>query len=225
MRQIACVAALVILLVGCQVERLSRIATPTELRAATPEPPEKRKPWQVPEIPSDVPTARAIHCPEEQPIPEGMTRVELWYSYFSPEGIPFLETIVVVRRDIPATDAIINATLEAWIEGPTADERKRGVVSGVPRNVEVLGINTDRGSATVDLNEAFERNGLGTLYEGWLLTELAGIVTQFSGIDRVVLRIEGEENDYFGGHGFIIENGLRRPERRGIPHLYDLCLS
>ena len=214
----------VLLLASCDAAR-PITATPTEIRAAHSYDPAKDRGTRRAEIrPPDVPTARALYCPEPPAGSADKMPVELWFTYYAPEGNPFLDSIVVVDRYIRPTDAVISAALREWIEGPTKLERKLGVVGGPPPDAEVLGIDIDDGIVTVDMNQAFMDNGLGTVYEGWMLTEFAGTVTQFPGIERVFLRIEGETVPYFGGHGFIIEDGFTRPSRRWAPDLEKFCL-
>lgn len=202
-------------------------ATPTEIRAAhSYDPTEHRGTRWAETRPPDVPTARAVYCPDVEPVTEGTTRVELWHAYFYDDGESFYENIVIVHRDIPTTDGIAAATLREWFKGETASERKRGIFSQVPPGTQLLGLDIDDGFAVVDLNQAFEYNGLGTVYEGWLLTQLAGTLYQFPTIERVKLRIEGVERTSFGGHGLHIgKDGLNRPLRRFVDLADDLCLS
>lgn len=146
--------------------------------------------------------------------PEGMVRVELWFGDAT-DSAAFAPSLVV-RRDIAATDAIAAATLRAWIEGPTKQEERAGAYSSAPDGTELLGIDVDDGTAVVDLNAAFEYTGLGTTYEGAILEQLAGTITQFDSVERALLKIDGEFKDYYMGHGYIVddEHPLVRPGRK-----------
>lgn len=148
--------------------------------------------------------------------PSGMTRIELWFTDLEdPEGYG---SLVVVLRDILATMSVARATLEAWIEGPTREEKGAGALPTAPDGTELRGIDIDADTATVDLSEDFERSGLGTTYEGAIVEALAGTLTQFEGVDRGLLKIEGEFKDYYMGHGFIIDrrHPLVRPRPKGF---------
>lgn len=147
--------------------------------------------------------------------PTGMVRVELWFGDAVDRSA--VAPSLVVHRDIPGTDAIAAATLRAWIEGPTEKEKAAGAYPAAPDGTELLGIDVDDGTAVVDVNRAFEDTGLGTTYEGAILEALAGTITQFDTVDRALLKIDGEFNDYYMGHGFIVddEHPLTRPGKKG----------
>lgn len=147
--------------------------------------------------------------------PEGMTRVELWFGDNTDQSaIP--PSFLIIHRDIAATDAIATATVEAWIEGPTDEEKEAGAYPSAPEGSQLLGVDIDDGTAVVDLNQAFERTGLGTIYEGAVLEQLAGTITQFGSVDRGLLKINGRFKDYYMGHGFIVdeEHSLLRPDAK-----------
>lgn len=146
-------------------------------------------------------------------VASGETRVELWFFDLFDENT--LGRALVVERDIPATEGILAATLRAWIEGPTPEEKRAGARPSAPDGTELLGIATDEGTATVDLSEDFERTNLGSTSEGEILDHLAGMITQFDTIDRGLLKIEGEFKDYYMGHGFLVNerDPLVRPSR------------
>ncbi|MGI8775161.1 MAG: GerMN domain-containing protein [Actinomycetota bacterium] len=142
-----------------------------------------------------------MDIPEEPS--EGNARVELWFGdRVDPSGIG---SSLVVHRDIPATRAIATSTLRAWIDGPTAEEEAVGALPSAPDGTELLGIDVDEGTAVVDLSSEFERTGAGTTYEGTILDQLAGTITQFETVDRALLKIDGESKPDYMGHGFIVD--------------------
>lgn len=145
--------------------------------------------------------AGCLDLPKEPP--KGMARVELWFGDATDHS--GLAPTLVVHRDIPATDAIAAATLRAWIDGPTEEEVRAGAYPSAPDETELLGLDIDDGTAVVDLNGAFERTGLGTTYEGAILSHLAGTLTQFDGVDEGLLKIDGAAKDYYMGHGFMVD--------------------
>lgn len=150
-----------------------------------------------------------IELPAEAP--DGMTRVELWFTDM--DDPTFIGSSVVVERDIPTTDSIAAATLQAWIDGPTDEEAKAGALPTAPNGTKLLGIDLDGDTATVDLSRDFERTNLGTTGEGQIMNALAGTLTQFDTIERGLLMIDGESKDSFMGHGLMVseEHPLMRP--------------
>ncbi|HWC14841.1 MAG TPA: GerMN domain-containing protein [Actinomycetota bacterium] len=145
--------------------------------------------------------------------PDAMVRVDLWFGDSSDESA--IAPLLVVQRDIEPTDAIAAATLGAWIEGPTKEEKEAGAIASAPEGSKLIGIDIHDGTAVVDLNEAFERSGAGTIYEGAILEQLAGIITQFETVDRALLKIEGRFQDGYMGHGFMVdeEHPLEKPAK------------
>jgi hypothetical protein len=129
--------------------------------------------------------------------------VELWYSMTTSSSIG--EGLVAVYRDIPSTPGIGAATLRAWLDGPTFEERAAGIQGTIPEGTQLLGLHIEDGTALVDLSSEFERTSMGTSGESLLLEELAWTITQFPTVDRVLLKIDGEFKDHYMGHGFVID--------------------
>lgn len=130
------------------------------------------------------------------------TTVELWYSM--PLHNKFGEGLVAVQRQISATRAVATATLKAWLKGPTCAEKERRIRSSVPEGTRLRGVSISDGVATVDLTRHFERTGLGTVYEGLLLEQLAWTITQFPSVERALLKIDGHFKEAYMGHGYIV---------------------
>ncbi len=184
---------------------------------------EPRSPSVAPETQSPAASAALTPMPKREvagclDLPEtpaaGMTRVELWFGDATDRTA--LAPSLLVRRDIAVTDAIVAATLRAWTEGPTEREERAGAYPSAPKGSELRGIDVEGGTAVVDFNDAFERTGLGTTYEGAILDQLAGTITQFDTVDRALLKIDGKFKDYYMGHGFIVdeEHPIVRPSRK-----------
>jgi spore germination protein GerM len=146
---------------------------------------------------------------------EPTTTVELWYSMTTTSSIG--EGLVPVYRDIPSTPAIGAATLRAWLEGPTSEEKAAGIHGAIPGGTELLGLDIEDGTAVVDLSPEFEKTNMGTFGESLLLEELAWTITQFPTVDRVLLKIDGEFKDHYMGHGFIIDEEHPLERNRSDP--------
>ena len=90
---------------------------------------------------------------------------------------PFL---VSVYREIPQTQQVAAAAMNALIAGPTADEKASvpALSSAVPADTMLLGISIDDGLATVDLSREFEAGG-GTFSMAARLAQVVFTLTQF----------------------------------------------
>lgn len=161
---------------------------------------------------SPSPRETATVTPSPPPVSaEETTAVELWYGIST--DTPIGEGLFVTYRDIPTTTAIGEATLRAWIEGPTTEEESAGIHTSVPEGTELLGLDIEDGTAVVDLSAEFEQTQMGAIYEGMLLEQLAWTITQFPTVDRALLTIEGEQKEAYMGHGLIVDE--QNPMKRG----------
>ncbi|MGI9648106.1 MAG: GerMN domain-containing protein [Acidimicrobiia bacterium] len=116
-----------------------------------------------------------------------------------------------VTREIDPTVAVARAALEALIEGPTAGELAGtpAITGGLPAGTELLGLTIADGTARADFSAEVESIG-GTFGEMSVLTQIVFTLTQFPTVDDVVIMIDGEAVELFGGHGMEIAPSLDR---------------
>ena len=124
------------------------------------------------------------------------------------EGGPFIRP---VTRTIEPTTAVARAAISALIDGPTAAEQAGtpAIHGGLPDGTELLGLTIADGTARVDLSAEIENVG-GTFGEMAVLAQLVFTLTQFPTVDEVVLLIEGEAVEFYGGHGMEVAPSLTR---------------
>ncbi|MBM3695387.1 MAG: hypothetical protein FJW79_05590 [Actinobacteria bacterium] len=127
---------------------------------------------------------------------------------------PFL---VPVYREIPRTQAVATAALQALIAGPTADEKASvpALSSAVPGNTMLLGIGIENGLATVDLSREFEAGG-GTFSMAARLAQVVFTVTQFPTVQRVAFRLDGRPVTVFSSEGIIMDHPVSREDYRDL---------
>lgn len=188
--------------VGCSRGDRGEVAAPTRTAAPTESAPTASASPEDPTKENGSGAPGCLDVPEQAA--DGMTRVELWFGdRMDPEG---LGSSLVVQRDIETTPSIATATLRAWIDGPTAAEKAVGAQSAAPAGTELLGIEISDGTAVVDMSSDFEKSGAGTIYEGAILEQLAGTITQFESVERASLKIDGDFKPYYMSHGFIVDD-------------------
>lgn len=95
---------------------------------------------------------------------------------------------------------VAREALADLVAGTTAEEAELGLTSAVPDGTEVLGVDIADGLATVDLSDAFTSGG-GSLSMSMRVAQVVFTLTQFDTVDRVTIRIGGEEVDGIGGEG------------------------
>ncbi|MDO8847428.1 MAG: Gmad2 immunoglobulin-like domain-containing protein [Coriobacteriia bacterium] len=120
------------------------------------------------------------------------------------------EYLGVVTREVPETPALARAAVEELLAGPTATEQGWGFGSEVPEGTRLLGLTIDGGTARVDLSGEYDTGG-GTLSMTMRLAQVVYTLTQFSTVDRVVLMMDGDVVDVFGGEGIMLDE----PQERG----------
>lgn len=125
-----------------------------------------------------------------------------------------------VTREIESTTAVASAAVNALIAGPTPDEQAGTppIYGGLPTGTELLGLTIADGVARVDMSAEFDEP-TGTYGELANLSQLVFTLTQFPTVEEVVLMIEGDQIQYFGGHGFDVTPSLTRDtfiENQGV---------
>lgn len=126
------------------------------------------------------------------------------------EGTAF--TVAEVRRTVPrgSAEEILAAAVRALLEGPTEDERARGLATAIPSGTQVRGVRIQDGVARADFSREIESGGGSASMLGrfWQIVYTA---TQLREARRVQILIEGQERQAMGGEGVIIEHPAARP--------------
>ncbi|MBN2114024.1 MAG: GerMN domain-containing protein [Acidimicrobiia bacterium] len=123
---------------------------------------------------------------------------------------PFL---VPVYREVPRTQAVARAAVNALIAGPTAEEKASvpALSSAVPADTILLGINIADGLATVDLSREFEAAG-GTFAMAARLAQVVFTLTQFPTVAEVQFHLDGEPVTVFSSEGIIMDHPVDRAD-------------
>jgi spore germination protein GerM len=140
--------------------------------------------------------AAGVALPAERSAPPLRTSV-----YFIVDGG---RAPVAVRRALPRRSPFARAALTVLLQGPTADERRRGVTSALPPSARIRSFRLAAGTATVDL--AGMRFGTGTtVRQERSATQIARTLIGLSGIERVVLRAGGRPWPFVDHSGRVLD--------------------
>jgi hypothetical protein len=145
----------------------------------------------------------ATTVPDEttpQPTPESTT----FAVYLLRDGV-----VAPVRRTVASTPAVARAALDALMTGPTSDETSDGLATAVPDDTTVLGVSIADGVATVDLSGAFDDGGGSASMLG-RVAQVVATLTQFSTVERVAFRLDGEPVETIGGEGVVVDPPIGR---------------
>jgi spore germination protein GerM len=103
-----------------------------------------------------------------------------------------------VTRPMPATSSPLADTIGVLLQGPTVDERNRGLISLMPPGTKLLSAQIRGATAYLSFSEDFQFNQYGV--EGYIgqLRQIIWTVTEFPNISNVQILIEGRRIDYLG---------------------------
>ena len=135
-----------------------------------------------------------------QPTPETST----FAVYLLRDGV-----IAPVRRTVASTPAVARASLEALMTGPTGAEESDGLVTAIPDGTTLLDVSVADGVATVDLSGTFDDGGGSASMLG-RVAQVVATLTQFSTIERVAFRLDGEPVETIGGEGVVVDPPIGR---------------
>ena len=100
---------------------------------------------------------------------------------------------VPVLREIPKTEAIGAAAMDALLAGPNDNElgARPAIYTEIPEGTRFLGLQIDAGIATVNLSKEFETSG-GSVSVLRRLAQVVYTLTQFPTVERVAFQLDGE---------------------------------
>jgi spore germination protein GerM len=115
------------------------------------------------------------------------------------------ERLVIADREV-AGPAVLRGALTALLDGPTDD-----LLTAVPAGTEVLGVDLDGELATVDLSGEFGAGG-GTASMLARVGQIVFTATQFDGVERVVIWLDGAPIESLGGEGLDMSEPWARAD-------------
>lgn len=124
------------------------------------------------------------------------------------------EKIGVAGREVQASDLVATQALyavQALLKGPTAEEAEFGLGTLIPEGTEVLGVAIDDGVGTVDLSSQFQAGG-GSLSMQLRVAQVVCTLTQFSEVEKVAFKLDGEPVDAIGGEGVVVSPPVTRAD-------------
>lgn len=121
------------------------------------------------------------------------------------------EGVATVLRELPETEGVARAAMEALLEGPSSGEAETGLTTSIPDGTELLDIAIEDDVAIVDLSGDFESGG-GSLSMRSRLAQVVYTLTQFPTVDAVQFRLDGVDTDTFGGEGVTLDGPAERDD-------------
>ena len=139
--------------------------------------------------------AAAPAAPRVTPPPAASRDQALYFIEVDGDGA-ILRTRVI--RSLPATDSPLADTMQILLQGPTVDERNRGLITLIPPGAKFQSAQIRGSTAYLSFNEEFQFNTYGV--EGYIgqLRQIIWTATEFPNVADVQILIEGRRIDYLG---------------------------
>jgi hypothetical protein len=118
-----------------------------------------------------------------------------------------------VHREVPDTDETATASLEALLDGPTADEAASvpALSTAIPEGTELLGVTVDGSVATVDLSAELGAGG-DSATTAMAVAQIVFTVTRLDGVTEVVVEQEGEPVAVPTSQGELVDRPVTRDD-------------
>lgn len=134
--------------------------------------------------------------------PDGLAQVNVYFM----RG----EDLGVARRQVERV-AVLAEALRALVDGPSPSDSAAGFVTAIPSGTKLLGVAIQNRTATVDLSQRFASGG-GSQSMFSRLAQLTWTATQFPTVQRVKLRIGGQDVPTFSAEGIELPETLTRSD-------------
>jgi spore germination protein GerM len=119
----------------------------------------------------------------------------------------------IVRTQVSRSLAISNSpmmdVLDILLQGPNADEKRKGLESLIPQGTEILSATVRGSTAYISFSEDFQFNIYGVEGYAAQLRQIVWTVTEFPNVNDVQILLEGRRIDYLG-EGIWIGSPLSR---------------
>lgn len=175
-----------------------RSADPSPAPAPAPLPVASDTTAEAPATPAPVESEDTAAAPPEQ---------ELWFV--QEERLSWGSTVLGGHPVMAPVEERARYWLGLLLAGPTGPDQEVGATTAIPEGTELLGVELQGDVLFVDLTSEFESGG-GSLSMQLRVAQVVYTATQFEGVERVRILIDGEEVEAIGGEGLIVAEPLSR---------------
>ena len=142
------------------------------------------------------PNRPAVQPPVKPPVkqPESKER-GIYFTQVDKDGAILR---VKVSRNIPVSDSPMTDSLNSLLAGPTAEEKRKGIINLIPQNTKILSAIVRGNTAYINFNEEFQFNTNGVEGYAAQLRQIIWTATEFPNVKDVQILIEGRRIDYLG---------------------------
>lgn len=115
-----------------------------------------------------------------------------------------------VQRELPAGESKLKYALNQLIAGPTAYEKKVGVYSEIPKNVQLLSVVESNNKIIINVTGNIQYGGgADSLYSRMKQLIKTALINSPSPNKPIYLYIDGKQAEVLGGEGIMISQPLK----------------
>jgi len=123
------------------------------------------------------------------------TKIFLNDSRFANEPYFDCSRTIAVERQVPKTQAVARAALEALLRGATEEEKSQGFLSNINPGVRIQKLTIKDGKAEVDFNPQLEYQVGGSCWVAAIRAQITETLKQFPTVETVIISIDGRTED------------------------------
>ncbi len=120
------------------------------------------------------------------------------------------ESLFEARRPLLPDDEVLSKTAEILLLGPNKKEVSRGIFSEIPKETRIIKLKKDGKILEATFSKELSSYGGGSARLRGLIAQIVYSFTGINGIERVKIKIQGEDETVLGGEGFVIDAPLSR---------------
>jgi len=144
--------------------------------------------------------------------PEIKTKVLITSIYFIKIELDGSAKPYPIKRKVQFRDSPITMTINTLLKGPAPSERKKGILSFIPKGTKLLSATLKNGNLTLDFNEAIEENYSG---KDAIILELLQILYtsfEFRTVKSTSILINSQKKQYITGGGIPLKSKYIRSD-------------
>jgi len=180
---------------------------PVNKPPAVKETPKEKTPPDQPPVDKPPSQPKAQQPPASQPTEKPAETRDRSIYLMQENGADLL--LVKVNRKLKVSDSPLLDCLNALLAGPSAEEKKRGLVSFMPSGTRLISAQVRQNTAYLNFNEEFRYNTLGREGSAAQLKQIVWTATEFPTVHNVQIQIEGKTVDFLM-EGIMIRNPIGR---------------
>ena len=124
-----------------------------------------------------------------------VVKISLSDSRFVNEPYFDCSKTIALEREVPKTQAVARAALEALLRGAIKEEINQGFVSNINSGVRIQSLTIKDGLAKVDFDEQLEFQVGGSCRVAAIRAQITETLKQFSTVNSVIISIDGRTED------------------------------